>query len=235
MAFTPASLATRLRPLALPLIAALALAACGSGSSGGNDAGTVNPPPPPTTTPPPPVTNRAPTISGTPATSAKVDQAYEFTPQASDADGDTLRFEIIGRPSWATFDPNSGRLYGTPAAGATGTSGEIVVSVTDGQAKASLPAFTITVTEPAANGSAQLSWSKPTTNTDGTPLSDLAGYRIYYGRLPDAPSEKLDVANPGTTSATIAGLASGTWYFSIASYTTAGVESERTKPVWTTI
>ena len=225
---------TRALPAALTLIAALLLTACGGGSSGGSDPAPGTPTPPPTTSPPP-VTNRAPTISGSPTTSAKVDQAYDFTPQASDADGDTLRFEVTGRPSWATFDPNTGRLYGTPPAGATGTSGDIVVSVTDGQAKASLPAFTITVTEGAATGSAQLSWSKPATNTDGTPLNDLAGYRIYYGRLPDAPSEKLEVANPGTTSATIGGLASGTWYFSIASYTTSGVESERTKPVWTAI
>ena len=72
-------------------------------------------------------------------------------------------------------------------------------------------------------------------NIDGTPLTDLAGYRIYYGRLPDAPSEKLEVADPNTTSTSIGGLASGTWYFSMSSFTRSGVESERTRPVWTSI
>jgi hypothetical protein len=231
LAFIPASLATRIRALALPLIAAVCLAACGSGSSGGNGPATSSPPAP--TPAPTPPANAAPQISGTPATSTKVGQPYDFSPQASDANGDTLRFEIVGRPSWATFDPNTGRLYGTPAA--AGSFAGIAILVTDGQATASLPAFSIDVTEIVGTGSAQLSWTKPTTNTDGTPLSDLAGYRIYYGRLPDAPSDQLQVANPDATSAAINGLSSGTWYFSIASYTTACVESERTKPVWTSI
>lgn len=232
MAFTPTTFAARLRPLTLPLIAAIALAACGSGSSGGNDPAPGTPPPP--TTPPPPV-NRAPTITGTPPTTAKVGTLYDFTPQASDPDGDSLRFEIAGQPAWATFNPNSGRLYGTPAAGNTGTFAGISVTVTDGQARASLPVFSIMVSENAATGSAQLLWTRPTLNSDGSPLNDLAGYRIYYGRLPNAPSELLQVSNPGATSATIDGLAIGTWYFSIASYTAAGLESDRTGPVWTTI
>lgn len=179
--------------------------------------------------------NRAPTIGGTPPTSAKVATPYDFTPQASDPDGDALRFEITGRPSWATFDPNTGRLYGTPPAGLTGSTTNIVIAVTDGQARAQLPAFAISILDASGNGSAQLSWSKPTTNTDGSPLTDLAGYRIYYGRLPDSPSDKLEIASPDTTSATIGKLSTGTWYFSIATYTTSGVESERTRPVWTSI
>ncbi len=32
----------------------------------------------------------------------------------------------------------------------------------------------------AAGGSAILTWDAPTTNTDKTPLTDLAGYKIYY-------------------------------------------------------
>ena len=220
---------SRIARAALPLLAALALTACkddlfGSDGSAGNKSGTSTP-----------GANAAPQISGSPATTAKVSQPYDFTPQASDANGDTLRFEIAGRPSWATFNPNTGRLYGTPPTGATGTFAGITISVTDGQATASLPAFSIAVTESTGTGSAQLSWSKPTTNTDGTQLTDLAGYRIYYGRLPDAPSEKLQIASPDTTSASIDGLSSGTWYFSIATYTTSGVESERTRPVWTSI
>ena len=112
---------------------------------------------------------------------------------------------------------------------------EVTISVTDGKARASLSSFAISILDADGNGTAQLSWSKPTTNTDGTPLTDLAGYRIYYGRLPDAPSETLEIASPDMTSATIGKLSVGTWYFSIATYTTSGVESERTRPVWTSI
>src|SRR6476659_4951985 len=54
-------------------------------------------------------TNHAPTLSGTPGTSAKVGFAYSYQPVASDADGDRLTFSIANKPSWATFDANTGR------------------------------------------------------------------------------------------------------------------------------
>jgi len=31
------------------------------------------------------------------------------------------------------------------------------------------------------NGTALLSWTAPTENSDGSPLTDLAGYKIHYG------------------------------------------------------
>ena len=49
--------------------------------------------------------NRPPVISGSPATSVTVGQAYSFTPTASDPDGQALSFSIANRPSWATFRP----------------------------------------------------------------------------------------------------------------------------------
>lgn len=159
---------------------------------------------------------------------------YDFTPTASDEDGDSLRFEIQARPSWATFNPNTGRLYGTPTS--TGTFSDITISVTDGKARATLPAFSITVSEGSAGiGYAKLSWSAPMTNTDGSPLTDLAGFRVYYGLMPDALSEQLEIADPAARSTVIQGLTPGTWYFSISAYTTRGVESARTPPASKTI
>src|SRR5213076_2167295 len=60
--------------------------------------------------------NRAPTISGTPATTATTGTAYSFTPTASDPDGDTLTFSIANMPPWATFSAATGQLQGTPTA-----------------------------------------------------------------------------------------------------------------------
>ncbi len=51
----------------------------------------------------PPPSNAAPTISGAPATSVMVNQAYSFQPSAADANGDALTFAISNRPSWASF------------------------------------------------------------------------------------------------------------------------------------
>ena len=60
--------------------------------------------------------NRAPTISGAPATSVTAGQAYSFRPTAADADNDTLGFSIQNRPTWATFSSVTGQLSGTPSA-----------------------------------------------------------------------------------------------------------------------
>ena len=181
-----------------------------------------------------PAGNSPPSIHGQPTTSARLQQAYGFTPQASDPDNDSLRFEIQARPPWATFNPNTGRLYGTPTA--AGTFSDITISVTDGRARVSLPAFSITVSEGSAGtGYAKLSWSAPMTNTDGSPLTDLAGFRVYYGLMPDALSERLEIADPAARSVLIQGLTSGTWYFSISAYTARGVESARTPPASKTI
>ena len=87
--------------------------------------------------------NRAPTISGTPSTTASVGSTYTFQPSAADADGNTLGYTIANRPSWATFSTTTGRLTGTPTA--TGTFSNIVIGVSDGRVTTSLPAFTITV------------------------------------------------------------------------------------------
>ena len=80
-----------------------------------------------------PGSNRAPTISGAPGTTANAGTAYTFTPSASDADGDALTFSIQNKPSWATFSTSTGRLSGTPAASDAGTTSSIVISVSDGK------------------------------------------------------------------------------------------------------
>src|SRR5690606_39172276 len=65
--------------------------------------------------------NNRPTISGTPPTRVVAGEAYAFTPDAQDADGDPLTFSITRRPGWATFDSATGSLTGTPDAGDVGT------------------------------------------------------------------------------------------------------------------
>ena len=178
--------------------------------------------------------NQAPTISGTPATSVSVGQAYSFQPSASDPDGQVLAFGIANKPDWANFDITNGKLTGTPADADVATYANVVISVSDGAASATLPAFSIAVKAPVI-GSAELTWTAPTQNEDGTPLTNLAGYKIRYGSSYGALNQVVDVPNPGTTSAVIEGLAAGTWYFTVASYTNTNVESAPTGAVSKTI
>lgn len=166
--------------------------------------------------------NNPPTISGSPATSVNVGSSYSFQPSASDPEGATLAFSIQNKPSWATFSTTTGRLSGTPSA--SGTTTGIVISVSDGTNSVSLPAFSI-----AANsvtlGSASLSWVAPTQNTDGSSLTDLAGYRIVYGTSASALNQTVELSNPSLTSYVVDQLAPGTWYFAVKAYTAAGAES----------
>ena len=168
--------------------------------------------------------NIAPTISGQPVTSLNVGSTYGFTPTAADADGDPLAFSIQNQPSWATFSSASGQLSGTPSAADAGTYSNIIISVSDGVTSASLAAFTITVNQ-VSNGSATLTWTPPLQNSDGTTLTNLSGYRIYYGTAANSLSQSIDLVNTGLTSYTISNLSTATWYFGMTAYTTSGTES----------
>jgi len=168
--------------------------------------------------------NRAPTISGTPITSISVGGTYSFQPSASDADGNTLTFSIQNRPAWATFSTSTGRLSGVPAVTDIASFANIIISVSDGTASASLPAFSLSVLQ-AATGSATVSWTAPTTNSDGSTLTNLASYRIEYGRASNSLDQAVAVTNPGLTRYTVDSLSSGTWYFAVVAVNSNGVES----------
>jgi hypothetical protein len=76
-----------------------------------------------------------------------------------------------------------------------------------------------------APGTVTLSWVAPTDNTNGTPLTDLAGYHIHYGTTPDSLTKSIDLTGTGTTEYEVSGLTAGTYYFSISAYTAIGTES----------
>lgn len=176
--------------------------------------------------------NSPPTISGTPATSVNVTSAYNFQPTASDPEGATLAWSIQNRPSWAAFNTTTGQLSGTPAT--AGAFSNIVISVSDGTTRVSLPAFTITANSTAL-GSATLSWQAPTQNTDGSTITDLAGYRIVYGTSAGALNRIIEVTNPSVTSYVVDQLASATWYFAVKAYSASGAESSQSNVASKTI
>ena len=168
----------------------------------------------------------APTISGSPATSVAAGNAYSFTPSTTDPTGAPLIFSITNAPSWASFDSATGELSGTPTPADVGTYSNIIISVSDGTTSASLPSFPIAVTD-NASGSVTLDWAAPTTNTDGTALTNLAGYWLYYGTSANAMTKTVKIANPGILTYVLSNLSPGTWYFSLTAYTTADVQSDQ--------
>jgi hypothetical protein len=178
----------------------------------------------------PPVQNVAPEISGNPATAVLIGDMYSFTPSASDADNDPLTFEINNKPNWLSFDNSNGALTGQATFGDIGLYRNIRISVSDGQANVELQGFDISVDQ-AGNVSTTLSWSPPTQNSDGSPLMDLAGYKIYWGTTPGNYSRSVTLNNPGLTSYVVDNLVPGTYEFVATSFNTNGMESAYSSPV----
>jgi hypothetical protein len=172
----------------------------------------------------------APVISGTPNTSAVVDSHYSFQPETSDEDGDELSFSIVNKPVWADFDTTTGQLQGEPTSADIGTTSAIEISVTDGSSIAALDQFEIAV-EQAGPSSFTLSWTPPTQNEDGTPLTNLAGYRIYYGTTSGQYSEEVPLQSPGLTSYVIDNLTAGKYFLAMTSVNSSGMESKYTPEI----
>lgn len=204
----------------LALIAAVAaLAACGGGGSA-----------------PAAPSQSAPTISGTPSTTVTAGSAFSFTPTVTPASGTTLMFSIQNAPTWTAFNTKTGTLSGTPATANVGTDANIVISVSDVTGAASLAAFSITVAQATAEtGSATVSWTVPTENSDGSTATNLSGFNVYYGTDSGNLSQKVAVKSITQTSQGFNGLASGTWYFAVTTVNSAGLESDQSNSASATV
>jgi hypothetical protein len=209
------------RKAGISMAAVMALAAAGCGGGGGSDSasqndgngnGDGN------------GTNAPPSIQGQPSSAIVAGQQYSFQPSASDPNGDALTFSVANLPAWATFSQSTGRVAGTPASADVGTYSNITISVSDGTSTASLAAFAIAVTD-VATGSATLSWTPPTSNVDGSTLSDLAGYEIRYGRSATGLDQTVSLTNPSLSTYVLENLSGGTWYFALAAVNSQGTRS----------
>jgi len=114
----------------LPIISFILLSACGGGGGGGGD-----------------TTNNPPVIGGTPANIARAGESYSFRPEISDVDGNLLTISASNLPDWAFFDAGSGELSGFPEKIHYGKHQDIVITVSDGNASASLT-FSLDVLPP---------------------------------------------------------------------------------------
>jgi hypothetical protein len=176
-------------------------------------------------------------LTGIPPSSVVLGNSYIFQPTVSEGGG-VVTFNILGQPAWASFDAATGALTGAPAIADEGTTGSITITGTNGSSSSSIGPFTIQVLAPPpppATGSASLSWTAPTENTDGTPITGLAGYHIYYGTSADLLDTTITVADATQTSYVISGLTAGTYYFAVVAYNSAGIDSADSNIVSKTI
>jgi hypothetical protein len=186
---------------------------------------TVTAPTTPVTTPPadPTTAIKSLAIAGSPATTALVGRTYAFQPTVT-APSTAYSFSVANLPAWAAFNTATGEITGTPTAAEVGTYAKITITVSADGTTESIAPFSINVAE-SASGTTELSWSPPTENTNGTPLANLAGYKIYYGTSPTALTLSTAVNSPTTDTYVVNNLTAGTWYFEIRAVSTTNLES----------
>ena len=201
-----------IRNTLLCTIATLTLAACGGGSSGSSSAAASS------------ADTDAATALVAPSV-GMIDRSQSVDSSESAAAVATVASNTASTSSTAATAPVTAAT--TPASGAGSSGSGSGVTVGTG-AKVTTPIKTV-------DGVATLDWMPPTQNSDGTVLTNLAGYTVYYGTSPSDLSQTVKVSNPGLASYTVTGLTSGTWYFAVTSYSADGVESTRTSTVSTTI
>lgn len=81
-------------------------------------------------------------------------------------------------------------------------------------------------------GSATLNWIAPTKSADGTPLTDLAGYRVLYGPASGTYTQSMPASAPPVT---VPALTTGAWFFVVKAIDTSGNESASSNEVTKTI
>ncbi|HNP37027.1 MAG TPA: putative Ig domain-containing protein [Woeseiaceae bacterium] len=197
------------RTIHLFIFLVIFLGACGgSGGGSGNS---------------PAVVAGTPTISGIPDPAIPVGEEFSFQPEASDAEGDELSFAIENKPEWASFDTESGTLAGTPQPEHVGEYRNIKISVSDGSNVAAISISLQVVAE--GNASVSLTWTAPTHYEDGTVLSDLAGYFLYYGDEEGHYPRKIHIDNASVSTFVVDKLMEKTYYFVATAYNSNGRES----------
>lgn len=139
----------------------------------------------------PPTGNLAPVISGDPAPSVIANNAYSFTPIASDPDGDPLTYDIDNLPIWAAFDEGTGELAGIPDEGDVALYGDITISVSDGTDSAILAPFEVEVQTGVVA-------EPPPPPADGWPVG-VPEPPFVYTQAPGAPTSSGEL--PSTLTA----------------------------------
>jgi len=149
----------------------------------------------------------------------------------------TITFTANKTSSTASFAPVltwSTSPVATSCAASGGWSGTKFASGSETVATISSNAsYTLTCTW--GSGSASISWTKPTTNSDGSALTDLASYKILFGKSTTSLTQTQTVNSATATSATVPALAAGTWYFAVRAVNSKGVESSNSNVAQKTV
>lgn len=143
-------------------------------------------------------------------------QSLTFTVQTTTSGGTSILPRLVWSttPAAASCTASSTDPNWTGEKAASG--GLTIASITQTRS------YTMTCNWPGQS-TATVQCVAPTTMTDGTPLTDLSGYRFDYGRTATTLDTSAYVTGPCTW--TSPALASGTWFFTVRAVRANGLES----------
>ena len=113
----------------------------------------------------------------------------------------------------------------TAADSGTSTSGSSTSGSTTSGSTTTTGSAGSTAPTTVAGTSLTLGWVAPTQNSNGTLITDLAGYKIHYGTASANYTKVVAVSNPSLSRYVLDSLESGTYFFAITAYNSKGIES----------
>lgn len=116
-------------------------------------------------------------------------------------------------------------VFGFSLLGGCGGGGDSSTSTSTSQSVPVAAASSNSSSVSTGVGTATLSWLPPSQNTDGSAVTDLAGYRILYGKSASSLDQTVSINTISITSYIVENLSSGTWYFAVVAINQLGVES----------
>ena len=116
-------------------------------------------------------------------------------------------------------------------------SGNYYCVVRNGGSNATSSTAAVSVVGAAATGSAQVSWSRPTTRADGSTLAagDIAGYQLYYSPTASGQLTPLTSLTAAELAVQVDDLIVGTHYFALTTTDINGLESAQSSRFSVTI
>lgn len=164
-------------------------------------------------------------LAGAPPAEISVNELFSFTPNTVGGVSAAYAYSITGKPAWLSFDPATGALEGRPTTADVGHYPGIAIEVTDGRNTARMDPFDLAVVVRGSQ-TVTISWHPPTTNEDGSPLTDLSGFEIRYGQRSGAYTHAVDVNDPAAAHYVVDGLAPGSYFFTLVARNDEDVGSE---------
>ena len=144
-------------------------------------------------------------LAAAPTVNVSLNPAIGVAPYTS-----TLTWTVSGASSCAASDGWTG------AKAVTGGTLQVTVSA----------ATKYTLTCVAADGQTTTTWTPPTTNTDNSALTDLAGFNVYRGTS-STNLARVKSLGPAITNYTDTALASGSYWYAVTAVSASSTESAR--------